>query len=275
MQTNGSKLSIALVGSLMLLATFSPAIAMPTLTAPPGTGIMRLGGSSWTSTNWSGYAVTGASGSVSSASGSWIVPTVSGASGAYAAFWTGIDGFSSSTVEQTGTIGVTTASGAVYYAWYEFYPSPMYQITSVPVKPGDNISATVTYTGSTKGFFGRSSSTFSLTITDKTTGKSFTKTATVANAARTSAEWIAEAPSSNRGVLPLANFGTAKFGSDYTSVAGTCYATVSGISGKISSFGSAVQQINMVTSHAVAKDSTSALSTSGTSFTVTWANAGP
>src|SRR6266542_694566 len=58
------------------------------------------------SLNWSGYAVTGAPGSVTDAKGSWVVPSIQGNCGstnAYASFWVGIDGFSSNTVEQVGT----------------------------------------------------------------------------------------------------------------------------------------------------------------------------
>jgi hypothetical protein len=274
-----NKLSILLVGSLMLLAALSPAIATPALSMPPGIGIMRANASSWSSTNWSGYAVTGATGSVTSAVGSWNVTAVSqGAISTatyYAAFWVGIDGFSSSTVEQTGTISEIQGTTATYYAWYEFYPSPMYEITSLSIHPGDNMSASVTYTGSARGFFGRTSSTFSLTITDKTTSKTYTTTGTVPNAARSSAEWVAEAPSSNRGVLPLANFGTAKYGFDNTGVTGTCYATVSGTTGQISAFGSSVQEITMVTNSGITKAAPSALSGDGSSFSVNWANAGP
>jgi hypothetical protein len=62
---------------------------------------------------------------------------------------------------------------------------------------------------------------------------------------------------------------------DNTAVTGTCYATVSGVNGQISSFGSAVQQITMVTSRGVTKASPSALSTDGTSFSAEWASAGP
>jgi hypothetical protein len=269
-----TKLLMLFVSSLMLLAAFTPALALTSPIMAPGMALMSSSNSSYYSTNWSGYAVTGSTGSVTSVSGSWIVPAVTGSTTAYAAFWTGIDGFSSSTVEQTGTISESSSSGAIYYAWYEFYPSPMYQITSVPIKPGDTILASVTYTGSSgssgRGFFGRSGSKFTVTITDETTGKSYTTTGTVTNAARSSAEWIAEAPSSYRGVLPLANFGTAYYGSYYTSVAGTCSATVSGITGSIGSFGSAVQTITMVTNTGTVKALPSSLSTDGADFTVAW-----
>ena len=89
------------------------------------------------------------------------------------------------------------------------------------------------------------------------------------------AEWVAEAPSSYRGVLPLANFGTAKYGFDNTGVTGTCFATVSGTTRQISAFGSSVQEITIVTNSGITKAAPSAPSGDGSSFSVTWANAGP
>src|ERR1700677_4759964 len=150
------------------------------------------------SSNWSGYAVTGSSFTV--AKGSWIVPSVncSQTPNSYSAFWVGIDGYNSSSVEQTGTISQCSGSSAEYYAWYEFYPNPSYKITSVPVSPGNVISASVTYNGS---------SSFTTKITNETTGRSYSKTSTVRGAARSSAEWIAEAPccTNSGGILPLSD----------------------------------------------------------------------
>jgi hypothetical protein len=267
-----AKLCAFLIGSLMLLAVFSPALAPADTLMAPGMYVERTSGSSWYSTNWSGYAVTGSKGSVTSVNGSWTVPTVtSGASRTtayYSSFWVGIDGFNSSTVEQIGTDSDIQNGNAVYYAWYEFYPQAMVQIstTTYPVHPGDKMSATVTYS---------TGSTFTVSITDTTASWSFSTTGTVRNAARSSAEWIAEAPSSFRGVLPLANFGTVNFGYDNTGVPGTCYATLRGVTGPIGSFGSAVQKITMVTNRGVTKASPSPLSQDNTSFSVTWASAGP
>jgi hypothetical protein len=247
------------MGSLMLLAALSPALATaPKLSLTTRT---RHDDGNYYSTNWSGYAVTGSTGSVTSVSGSWIVPTVTGSrrTTAYSSFWVGIDGFSSSTVEQIGTDSDVQRGRAVYYAWYEFYPNPMYQI-SMTISPGDVMTASVAYSGGV----------FTVSITDKNSGATFSTSATVSSAARSSAEWIAEAPSSYFGVLPLANFGTVKFGYDYTAVSGTCYATVSGTSGNIGSFGSSVQEITMVTNSGTVKALPSSLSSDGTSFTVMW-----
>lgn len=211
--------------------------------------------------NWSGYALTAAKGSVTNALGSWTVPTVTCTSTtSYAAMWVGIDGYSSSTVEQTGTISYCQGGVANYYAWYEFYPSPMYEITSVPVSPGDKISAGISYSGST----------FTVTINDVSTGKTSSTSQAVSSAQRSSAEWIAEAPSSGNSILPLANFGTAYFGMDNTGVSSTNTATIGGASGPIGSFGSSVQEITMVTNSGVTEAQPSALSTDGTSFTINW-----
>ena len=215
------------------------------------------------STNWSGYAVTGSSFTV--AEGSWTVAAVncSQTPNTYAAFWVGIDGYSSDSVEQTGTLAECNGTSAIYYAWYEFYPNPMYEITSVPVSPGNEISASVTYNGSK----------FTTTIKNVTTGNSYSKTARVRGAARSSAEWIAEAPccTGSGGILPLADFGTAYFGQDYTDVSGTNDATDSTTSGAISAFGGDVQEIIMVNGSTGADEAVpSSLTSDGTSFTVAW-----
>lgn len=248
--------------------------------------LVHLDGSA-ESTNWSGYAVLGSA--FTSAEASWTVPasvcsTSTGSSGSggnggrggpgqnsqqdeYAAFWVGLDGYSSSTVEQTGTLSECVGSEPVYYAWYEFYPNPMYEVLTVPVSPGNVMSASVTYSSSGK---------FTVTITNVSTGKSYTTSSSVKGAARSSAEWITEAPccTNSGGILPLADFGTVNFGLDYTSVAGTNFATDSTNSGNIGSFGSAnVQEINKVPSSTSPQASNcSPLTSDGTSFTCTWAS---
>jgi hypothetical protein len=213
-----------------------------------------------TSSNWSGYAVTGSS--FTSAKGSWIVPKATCSSGyQYAAFWVGIDGYTSSSVEQTGTDSDCSGSTPQYYAWYEFYPNPSFEITSLAIKPGDLISAKVVYSGSE----------FTITITDVTTGKSFSKRATVRGAQRSSAEWIAEAPccTARGGILPLADFGTVLFGEDSTGVTGTNNATDSSTNGPIGSFPT-IEEITMARG-SLKEAIPSALSSDGTSFSVTWA----
>jgi hypothetical protein len=214
-----------------------------------------------TSLEWSGYAVTGPVESVSDVKGSWKVPAIVGAcpiTNQYSSFWVGIDGISSSTVEQIGTDSDCQRGSPVYYAWYEFYPSRGYGVFYV--NPGDTISAEVNY----------SNDTFTVSILDVTSGKSFSTSGRVRSAQRSSAEWVAEAPSYRRISLPLANFGTVYFGSDNTGVNSTCYSTVSGATGTIASFGSSVQQITMVTSSGATRAQPSGLSGDGTSFSIKW-----
>jgi Peptidase A4 family len=214
------------------------------------------------STNWSGYAVTGSG--FTQAKGSWTVPSVACRTtpNTYSSFWVGLDGWSSSTVEQTGTDSDCSGTSPSYYAWYEFYPKGSYLISSVPVSPGNKMSAEVVYSGTE----------FTVTITNETTGKTFSTSARVNKAKRSSAEWIAEAPCCTRagGILPLSDFGTVDFGDDHTGVIGTNDATDSSTSGAISAFGSGVQESEMYSTSGVAEALPSNLSSDGTSFTVAW-----
>lgn len=214
------------------------------------------------SENWSGYAVTGSD--FTKAEGSWTVSEVdcTATPNTYSALWVGIDGYSSDTVEQTGTIAYCNGSSPVYYAWYEFYPAGSVEITSVPISPGNKISASVSYSGEE----------FTVTIKNESTGRSHSQSARVAGAKRSSAEWIAEAPccTASGGILPLSDFGTAHFGADYTGVSDTNDATETVTSGRISNFGSDMQKIVMVSSKGVEEAVPSALTSDGTSFTVAW-----
>jgi hypothetical protein len=218
------------------------------------------------STNWSGYAAetnlsAPAANAVTQVSGSWTVPKVTGKASAYSSVWVGIDGYSSNSVEQLGTEQDTSRSGATtYYAWWEMYPNPSVQITSVKISPGDSISANVTY----------NSGAYTLQITDNTTRQSFTTTQT-ATAQRSSAEWIVEAPSSISSVLPLANFGTATFSG--------AQATINGTTGAIDNASWQNTSIDMVTNSGTVIDQTSGLRDTTTtpitsSFSVTYSGSG-
>jgi hypothetical protein len=212
-----------------------------------------------TSTNWSGYAVDGAAGSMTDVTGSWVVPVVTGPTGKkvkgqYSSFWVGIDGDNSNTVEQTGTDSDWINGKAVYYAWYEFYPAPSRNIDTVSVHPGDVMTASVHWS---------SGNSFTLTLTNTSTNETFTQNGSVSNAQRSSAEWIAEAPSSG-GILPLADFGTV----DFTNCTANGQA--------IANFGAtSTEQIDMATKRGQAKATTSGLAADGESFSVAWLSAGP
>jgi hypothetical protein len=202
------------------------------------------------STNWSGYAVTGSNGAFSSVSSSWTEPTATCSSSRrssdqYAAFWVGLDGYSSDSVEQTGTDSDCDGRTPDYYGWYEMYPAdPVY--FSNTVEPGDHISASVTFSGT---------ETYKLVLTDSTQGWTQTITKNESGLDRSSAEVITEAPSSDTGVLPLADFGTVNYTASDAN--GTSFASQSPTS------------IIMVDSSGNQEDSTSSISSSG-AFSNTW-----
>ncbi len=210
------------------------------------------------SPNWSGYAVISSPGSVSDVVGSWKVTPLAGncTSDRYSAFWVGIDGMTSNTVEQIGSESDCQNGAPAYYTWYEFYPRADHDLFEV--KPGDVMSAEVKYLGG---------SSFFVSITDTTTGRSFNVTTRV-NAQRSSAEWVTEAPATTgrharTNILPLANFGTVPWKG--------CYATLNGTTGSAGSFGSLAQRITMVGRDSrITEAQPSTLSQDGTSFTVQW-----
>jgi len=120
------------------------------------------------STNWSGYA--GTTGRYTSVSASWTQPAGTCSRGdQYAAFWVGLDGYTSTTVEQTGSEVDCVGRTAQYYAWYEMYPGPSENYSNT-VRAGDHFTATVTYL---------SGEQFSLYIADTTQGWSHTTDATL------------------------------------------------------------------------------------------------
>jgi Peptidase A4 family len=225
--------------------------------SPPVRLLSPLGHGTARSTNWSGYAAYKSGTTFSDVKGSWTQPAASCKSGQkqYASFWVGIDGYNSSSVEQIGTDSdCNGANRPVYYAWYELYPAPPVNL-SLAVHPGDVIAAEVSVAGSS----------FTLSLTNQTTGASFSTTQNVAGAALSSAEWVAEAPSrcaATCNVLPLANFGTVNFTGSY--------ATGNGHTGSIGDGAWSNDQIVMVTNSLVTKAQPSALSADGSAFSVAW-----
>jgi hypothetical protein len=203
-----------------------------------------------TSTNWSGYAVTGANGAFKSVSASWKEPTAtcSGRSAQYAAFWVGLDGFASDSVEQTGTDSDCSGRTPEYYGWYEMYPANPVNFSNA-VSPGDSFTASVTFSGT---------ATYTLVLKDVTRGWTQTITKNQSGLARSSAEVITEAPSSESGVLPLANFGTISYSASTAN--GTSLASQS------------PTEITMIDNSNADKDSTSAIG-SGGAFSNTWIRA--
>jgi Peptidase A4 family len=199
--------------------------------------------------NWSGYADTGSG--YSTVTGKWTEPSASCTSTeSLAAFWVGIDGYSSSSVEQDGTLIECYGGTAYYYTWWEMYPTNDIQVVGDTLRPGDSISASVV----------RSGTSYTLAVTDSSrSGDSFSKKESC-SCANSSAEWIAEAPSGSSGVEPLSHFSTFNLSS----------ATVktTSKSGVISSFTD--DEITMVDSSGRVEAQPGALNGSGNAFSVTW-----
>jgi hypothetical protein len=200
------------------------------------------------STNWSGYAAT--TGTYTSVSATWTQPAGTCSRGdQYAAFWVGLDGYSSRTVEQTGSEVDCVGRTAQYYAWYEMYPGPSENYSDT-VRAGDQFTATVTYLGGEN---------FSLYIADTTENWSHTTDASLSQTpSRSSAEVIAEAPccTFSGGIRPLTDFGTMSFADSVAN--GSAIGNAGGPT-----------EITMVDNAGRDKDSISALS-GGENFSATW-----
>ena len=164
--------------------------------APPKIGTPRIGttmhagalvrkhGYNQDGGNWSGYAAQGSG--FSSVTSSWVEPSVTcDSTNDLFAPWVGIDGYGTSSVEQTGVATDCSSGSPVYQGWYEMYPAaPVYY--SNPAAAGDHISATVT----------RSGTSYTLTLADTTQGWTRTTNQSL-SASNASVEVIIESPTAS------------------------------------------------------------------------------
>jgi hypothetical protein len=210
------------------------------------------------STNWSGYATKGTT--FKAVSGKWTQPAVNcaPAPNGIVAFWVGIDGYTSGTVEQDGTLAECNNGVPTYFDWWEMYPTNAVQIVH-SIGAGDVFVSSVTYTGSGH---------YTLTVTDKTRpSSSFTTVQTCVSCVRTSAEWIAEAPCCvGQNPYPMPNWGTMKFARSSTT-------SDAGHTGTISDPAWQNDEITMVNNSSQVKAQPGPLLKGGAQFTVTWVRA--
>ena len=200
--------------------------------------------------NWSGYADTGSG--YNEVSGSWTEPSAScGSELTLVAFWVGIDGFNSGSVEQDGTL-IECYDGTPYqYSWWEMYPTNAIQVVGESVEPGDQITASVNASGTN----------YLLTVLDTTNpANDISTTQSCSDCANSSAEWIAEAPSGSDGIYPLTDFGTWTL-TNSTVVEGSD-------SGVISTFSD--NELIMIDSSGNIEAQPGALTIGGSSFSDTW-----
>lgn len=190
-------------GSMMAAAGPASASVRPATVRPPQV----------VSSDEAGYVATGATGAFTNVSSSWTEPTGHCSSGdQYSAFYVGLDGWSSDSIEQIGSELDCDGKTPEYYAWYEMYPADPVTFSN-KVAPGDEISASVTYDGSNQ---------FTLEISDATQGWTKSVKKSLVGAARSSAEVLVEAPPAAEGPLPLADFGSVSFTGAMVNSAGLC-----------------------------------------------------
>jgi hypothetical protein len=172
--------------------------------------------------NWSGYAVT-ACGSchLRYVAADWTLPRLSCANSpdqSWAAWWVGLDGWQTGTVEQTGVFGNCAAGTGYYYVFTEMYPAAS-QIWQLAASPGDDIVASV--------YYDQTAHMWALGVVDTTIGASVATSAVCPQFAycyNRSAEVITEAPCCNPsgGALALADFTRVNYsGARVTSYNGT------------------------------------------------------
>jgi hypothetical protein len=227
-----------LVGLVLLVALFvvSSGTNVSATAAPARSGAASSCYSDWffprDSYNWSGWAAQysgtcQANYTVTEVSGSWVQPSVNCSHNGVVQMWVGIDGITtqmlnddypiqSNATEAVGTYAACQGGVATYYLWWGLNFTTPHRIGSVPLSPGETVSASVRYIGSTGKF------TFNISAG----GQDFRKKAIDPTALRQSAECLLTRPGVNHA---LANFGYANFTS--------CYATISGVHGGISGFG--------------------------------------
>lgn len=280
---------VAIVAISVASATATPAVT--NVQQLPSFGTIQNLKMSY-STNWAGYAVgknlliAPGNNTVTEVSGSWVVASVNPAAtpqGGVMVCWVGIDGYSSDTVEQIGTmadagIPLTSSGGSLpfsacangaptgsstggtggsvlYLAWYEMYPNPPVVINML-IRPGDVMWGDVRYLNN---------GMFLLTIVDQTRHEEYSTLQTMYGAERSSAEWIVEAPAlTDNTPLPLADFGKVTFTN--------AQATLGGQTGSINYHAWQYDAITMNSSSTDVLAKVSPLSYFGSSFQVTWVN---
>lgn len=201
------------------------------------------------SRNWSGYAATG--GTYTSVSGTWTVPQSDGTVRfGSAATWIGIGGMSSRDLIQAGTQETSVGNGSVQYqAWIETLPQASHRV-AFAVSPGDSVTVSITEA---------TTNHWLISFTNNTTSATYQTTVTYSSS-HSSAEWVQEAPSAGRGIVPLDNFGTVTFS------AGS--AVKDGQTESIAQVGG--RPITMISSYGGALATPSALAADGGSFSVTY-----
>ena len=192
----------------------------------PGGPITGTFGGTRQSYLWGGYGAYSPNGSppYSEVVGSWKVPAVQACGKGETSFslaWVGLGGVDTDTsgngaLEQIGTESACGLGETTYQAWYEMVPSPL--VTFATVAPGDTITATVEYTGTSQiGLYSL------LLSVNGATPQSFSLSGSAASLARNAAECIQEDPAFTylNTPSPFVDFGSITFTSRHLVTSGT------------------------------------------------------
>ena len=256
------------MGSAEAGTSVESGFAGPARGIQPASSLAPVNGNSsqqFTSRNWDGYVTYSSTAGTdfNKVRATWIQPVVRcEVAQAWTVFWIGLDGWYDGTVEQGGSSAYCPSAGATpeYDIWWEMYPTNSIQ-TVLTIKPGDHITASVTYS--------TTSSRFAIFVADTTTKKSFSRSELCASdlvCERSSADFITEdvGRSGAGSYFPLADYGTMSYNN-------ASAVDTSGKSGSISSdawLNAAVTEKSGSTTYA----KVSPLRDSGTSFSTTWAH---
>lgn len=204
--------------------------------------------------NWAGYVAAAnlanpVSGSVSSVSTSWIVPTLESAGAV--SIWTGIDGYYGKWPERLGTLH-TLQGEQRDYVWVQFLPGRQVFVKDFPLNPQDHVAAEVNHVGDGQFnlvFINYTQKVYFDHFTDPATRKPFALCET--------AEWMVE---SSFSLSMLPDFRTISFSQ--------CSATIDSVEGPINN--TPYEALNMKYREWGTEATTSDLSPDGRDFGVTW-----
>jgi len=192
--------SLCAIAALAVLDTASAtaairnhrAVLTPRAAKHSTSGVTQIG-----AYNWSGWAQTAPAGTFHSAVDTWVVPTVASGPGLqFASDWVGIGGLTDGTLVQDGTQVINDKGATTYEAWTEILPEPEDPL-ALTVHPGDKIKATVAEI---------KPGVWKMTVADKTTKKTASRTQAYAGSSHASVEAIHERPCIADGCESVSDF---------------------------------------------------------------------
>jgi len=156
------------------------------------------------SNNWAGFATYGDH--FRFVSTTYTIPSINcgiSPDGSFDSQWVGLDGYTSSTVEQVGTYAECSGGTASYFAFYEMFPAASVAFTGV--SPGDSVTASVYFNGLQ----------YELTLVDNTNGPVGFSTSQAcpsgSKCKNANAEIISEVPNGGPPTASLADYGIVGF----------------------------------------------------------------